>query len=97
MTLLKNLTATNVPQLITGTNINFNTATFWGYSSFHVSGFPVNNTNRVFVGVNSGQCFIPVATGASYNFTLGQPTRENIQNFWLIGTSGDGVFVSFYP
>lgn len=85
----------STPILITGVNNLFTTASFWGYKSF-TSGVPNNNTNPVYVGIASGQLPIVIGTGSYFNWTLHLNQGESLNNFWVKGTSGDGLYLISY-
>lgn len=89
------LTDTN-PTRVTGQSTLFKTASFWGYKSF-TNGIPNNNTSTVYVGVaNSGELPIVINTGSYFNWTLHPIQAESLSNFWVKGTSGDGLYIVSY-
>ncbi len=96
--ILNNTAAASTPQLITGSNsLLYRSATFFGCSGFNASGIPISNTSTVYFGVNSGQCVMSVAAGASSIYTV-QTTqeRDNLGNIWFqSATKGDGLYVLY--
>jgi hypothetical protein len=97
-TILKNLSASNTHTNLTGTNILFTSAVFFGYSGFSAQGLPLNNTSNIYLGIESGRACVTLTSGASFNWTLqGKISRESLSNFWINGTQNDGVYVVYYP
>lgn len=93
---LNNLTGTNTPQPITGANIRFVNATFFGYKNFN-TGISNNNSGPIILGKTPAALPFQVNTGANFNLNLGGTRSvEDLTNFWFQGTSGDGVYVIAY-
>ncbi len=97
-TLTYNLSSANIPTRITGelSSKLFSTASFWGLKSFNISGIPINNLSTVYLGLNSGETFIPLTTGASYTYTLPASKYETLSNFWVNGNTGNSLYINFY-
>lgn len=87
--------ASNTPQPITGSTSRFSTAIMWGYKGF-TTGAPQDNTNTIYIGLESGRLPIAVATGSYFNWSLQPSLREVVNNFWIRGASGDGVYIVSY-
>lgn len=96
-TLLKAITATNAPFRVTGDRTQFTSATFFPIKSFGSDGLPSYNTNLTYIGLESGRMHVTVPTGSFFNWTL-QPkmNAEDLSNFWVNGTNGDGMYVVWY-
>lgn len=93
-TLIQPITIGNVPQQITGTAL-FQKATFFGYTSFNISGFAVNNTATIRLGLNSGEMIYNLTSGSSLEFSLPGKQKESLSNFWINGSTG-AVYINYY-
>lgn len=94
---LRTLTVSNIPIEITGISTRFVTATFFAINAFTSSGTPIYNSGNIYLGINSGQLPIVLATGSYFNYNLNPPfVAENLFNFWINGQNGDGVYVIYY-
>ena len=95
--LLTTITTTNTPQRLTGANTLFSYATFYGFSGFNNIGSPVNNQSGIYLGVRSGELFLQINSGSSYNMTL-FPRQQvsDLSNFWINGNANDGVYVFYH-
>lgn len=97
-TLHKVLTAANTPTQITGASVGFTSATFWGYSGRNAQGLELNNTSNVYLGVKSGEMIVTLSSGSYFNWNLvPRNQKDDLSNFWVQGTQGDGVYVVYYP
>lgn len=92
------ISVTDVAQKL-GTNISystFNTATFWGYKSFTTGGNAVNNVSDLRIGFSSGSYPIVVSSGNFFNWSLPEHKNEDLNNVWIKGAAGDGVYINYY-
>lgn len=83
------------PKQVTGDAVLFKTASFFGVKSF-TNGVPNANGADVYVGVFSGELPITVSSGSYFNWTLHPNQAESLHNFWVKGTSGDGLYIISY-
>ena len=85
-----------VPVNITGSPTLFRYANFYAYKGFTVSGLPINNTNPIYIGLNSGEAAIQVSTGQyTTRIIQTQNERDNLQAYWVQGLSGDGLYAIY--
>ncbi len=84
------LTSTNVAQRIISTKNLFNYITFWGYSGF-LSGVPLANASSAYVGININKLPVEVSAGSPAGITLDLQHKDDLNNYFVIGASGDGL------
>lgn len=67
------------------------------FKGFTASGSPIQNTNVSYIGSKSGECSLLLSTGIPVVVDLAssQSFYDNFNNWWAVGTSGDGVYVSY--
>lgn len=97
--LFKTLAATDTPTQVTGASTKYTRAEVYGIKSFSASGYPVYNTNPIYLGASSGRLYqqVPTGVGATAllnNFTNRLPI-DDLGAFWLMGQNGDGVYIVF--
>jgi hypothetical protein len=81
----------NGPQKLNYDRDTFSRLTLWGYSGF-IAGAPQNNSATIHVGFNTERLGITIPTGGDISITMPDNEREDLRNFWISGTSGDGVW-----
>ena len=94
--LFKTITS-SAPVQVTGDNTFCSYATFFAYSGF-IGGVPQPNVGTLYLCTESTR--FPVVISKSGNYVFNAPkyqnTKDLLQNFWVSGTAGDGVYVWFY-
>ena len=95
--ILQLVAAANTPTQITGSNLLFRNATFFGYKGFAAGGTPTSNTSTVYYGINSGECAMQVTAGSSAAYTITTTQeRDNLGNYYFqSATNGDGIYILF--
>ena len=96
-TLLKRITDANVSTQITGTSVQFSSATFYGVSGAHPNGRLLPNVSNVYIGIKSGELPTLISSGESYNWNITpKAQKDDLSNFWVNGAVNDGVYVIYH-
>ncbi len=94
--LLKSITS-SAPTQLTGVNTFIKGATFYGFSGF-IGGVPQPNIGTLYLGPEPTRFPIVINRSGNHAFTTpqGSHIKENLTNFWVSGSTNDGVYVWYY-
>ena len=73
----------------------FRSATFFGFRSFS-GGVGVENAGAVRLGVSVQALPVALEPGDELTWTPPGGTQETLNNIWMKGAAGDGVYVMYY-
>ena len=92
-----NFVTSNIPQLLSGVSGNDGLASsvrVFPVASYS-TGRPVWNGNVAYLGTTSSG-FLPIILNTGTVVDLPISIKDNIDNFWVRGTAGDGVSLLYY-
>jgi len=90
------IAAPNTPQRLTSNPQNFQMATFYGYRALGSNGTGINNNSGIWLGPSSGLSVNYLIPGDVLTYTLPYGFREDISNFFVVGSAGDGFLAMLY-